>query len=132
MGLQKGFKELLKGLRVRLTGTGLSTELLIDKLSTKNLSTELLIDKLSTKNLSTELSTEPAMKMPTQNLSTSKGSTDELSTEPAANPVVCSVCGRTLTDPKSIERGMGPVCAQKQADQQVVEGHEEDAEGGAE
>lgn len=26
---------------------------------------------------------------------------------------VCGVCGRTLTDPESIERGIGPVCAQK-------------------
>ncbi len=25
----------------------------------------------------------------------------------------CSICGLTLTDPKSIERGIGPVCAEK-------------------
>lgn len=27
----------------------------------------------------------------------------------------CSVCGRRLTNPVSIDRGMGPVCARKQA-----------------
>lgn len=26
---------------------------------------------------------------------------------------LCAVCGRTLTDPKSVERGIGPVCAGK-------------------
>ena len=25
----------------------------------------------------------------------------------------CSVCGRTLTDPESVQRGIGPICAQK-------------------
>lgn len=28
-------------------------------------------------------------------------------------PVVCKRCGRRLTNPKSIERGYGPVCAKK-------------------
>lgn len=25
----------------------------------------------------------------------------------------CSVCARTLTDPESIDRGIGPVCAER-------------------
>ncbi|BDG27167.1 hypothetical protein TthSNM66_18030 [Thermus thermophilus] len=33
----------------------------------------------------------------------------------------CSVCGRELKDPRSIARGMGPVCARKQARQVTME-----------
>jgi hypothetical protein len=38
----------------------------------------------------------------------------------------CSVCGRRLSDPASVDRGMGPVCSGKTAARSVGASHESD------
>lgn len=39
----------------------------------------------------------------------------------ATGETTCRVCGRRLTDPESVRAGIGPVCAEKQKKQDLME-----------
>lgn len=48
--------------------------------------------------------------------------------EPAQQPKTarCRVCGRRLTNPESVEAGIGPVCSAKERAFQLLYGEEDD------
>lgn len=48
-----------------------------------------------------------------KNLKNAEALTLEVAKQMGAHYGICVICGATLTDPESVERGIGPICADK-------------------